>query len=440
MSSVEDFLKELSSALQIVGIYGDTHPKSKEAVDRVYTNIIALLRNRKEIIIGIVEKEFVFEKEIFFKLSSRLKDIIGYLSEEGVEKMIFSQGVSREELDNFVKVLGHRKDDSERDFAEYFLSLGFDNISIGKMSDSAGLQEKLTKEDFYKNTLDSVSGSFKGILSGGTINVGNTRAIMHNILERTSMGQWQFLELSAIKDYDLATFVHSLNVAVLSMFFSSKLGFEKKNILSIGMASLFHDMGKIAISRAIIQKAGALTDKEMKDVKSHTVLGAGMLLRYVDSLGFLPVLVAFEHHLRYDLKGYPKLTYRKKPHIVSLIISLCDCYDALRARRSYKRDYPPEMIHTIMCKERGALFDPNLFDEFFRFLGVYPVNTIVELSNGFTAIVRAQNEDNIFAPKVEVVVPSEDKGSIIDLDKSKELSIKCSLNPLAKGKDYIRFI
>ena len=126
-----------------------------------------------------------------------------------------------------------------------------------------------------------------------------------------------------------------------------------------------------------------LTDKEMTQIKSHTFLGAEILIKYIDSLGYLPALVAFEHHLKYNLGGYPKLKYPKKPSTVSSIVSLCDCYDALRSRRSYKNDYPPEMIYEIMLREKGKGFDPELFDKFFSFIGLYPLGTVVELTNNF---------------------------------------------------------
>ena len=199
-------------------------------------------------------------------------------------------------------------------------------------------------------------------------------------------------------------------------------------------------MGKIAISQKVINKPTILTTEEMNYVKSHTVLGAEILLQYVDSLGILPVMIAFEHHLHYDLKGYPRLAYSRKPHLLSLMVTLCDCYDALCQRRSYKRAYSPEIIYNIMLKGRGKLFEPKLFDKFFGFLGCYPIGTIIELNSGAIGVVRAQNEDSIFSPKVEIISDSDDKGKIIDLDKLETVSIKKSMNPLAEGKRYISFI
>ena len=444
MHKIEDFLSELASTLQVTRIYTDSHPKAKASLDILYQKLQDILYAEREIIIGIVGNEFVFGKEIFFDLSNRLKDLISELHNKGIEKIIFVRGVDRKELESFIKALVTRKEDTNEDFRDFFRSLELENVFIDKIKIGDSGKEKGVPEPVrvlsYDSTLEEASGYFKSILRNEVIDFYHMKVAMQNILKKLLDGHWEFLNLTAIKRHDLATFVHSLNVSILSMFLSSKLGFAREDTMEIGMAGLFHDIGKIAISRAVIQKPTVLDVEEMDKLKSHTLLGAEILLRYVESLGILPVLVSFEHHLRYDLRGYPKLRYTKKPCIASLMVSICDCYDALRGRRSYKRDYPPEMIYDIMLKEKGALFDPLLFDKFFQFIGVYPIGTIIELNEGLIAVVREENEDDIFSPRVEVISSGSKKGVVIDLKKMRDIKIKCSLNPLTRGKDYLSLI
>ncbi len=439
MSKVEIFLKELSSALQVLMLYSDSHPKSEEAINNVYKRLTDVLGSFREVTIGFVGGELVFGKEIFFELSKRMGILTKNLESKGIEKMIFRFGVSKDELRKFMSALIKKMDDTE-DFLSYFERLELENIDVGKIK----IDKEVVKEDIsltdYESALGVVSDSFKGILRGEFVDSYSTRKAMKSVLSMVLEGRWDLLMLTSIKRHDLSTFVHSLNVSVLAMVFASKLALTKDDVLDIGTAGLFHDIGKIAISREVINKPSVLTEEEMEYVKSHTILGAEILLHQVDSLGFLPSLVAFEHHLRYDLKGYPKLRYPRKPHFISLMVSLCDCYDALRSRRSYKRDYPPEMIYEIMKRERGGLFSPELFDRFFGFLGVYPVSTIVELDRGLVGIVRRQNEEDIFSPEVEIVSPPQRRGELIDLKDAKEIKIKSSLNPFSTGKDYLSFI
>lgn len=200
----------------------------------------------------------------------------------------------------------------------------------------------------------------------------------------------------------------------------------------------FHDIGKVYVSRKIIKKADKLTDVEFSAVKSHTVLGAEILLNYVETLGILPVVVAFEHHLKYNLQGYPKVPFLQPLHMASLIVTICDVYDALTQRRSYKRDYPPEMIYEIMLRERGALFDPDLFDKFFLIMGVWPVGTIVRLTDQSVGIVRREGTTSIFTPVVDIVYPKK-LPDLVDIATAK-IKIEKSLNPLTEGKDFTAMV
>jgi putative nucleotidyltransferase with HDIG domain len=252
------------------------------------------------------------------------------------------------------------------------------------------------------------------------------------------MGRHQeIMSLIAIKNKDLLTYVHLMNVAILAMHLTAKLGYSKDNVLDVGIAALFHDVGKIHISSEILTKKSKLNEREFSKIKDHTVLGARILTEYSDTMGILPAVVAFEHHLRYDLAGYPKVTYQKKPCIASFIVSICDVYDALAQKRTYKNDTPPNEIYQIMIKDRSKLFHPEILDRFFEVTGVWPVGTIVYLTDKSIAVVREVNEDDIFRPKVEVISPSE-KRRFIDMEAEKEkIEIKSPLNPFAEGVEYL---
>jgi len=156
-------------------------------------------------------------------------------------------------------------------------------------------------------------------------------------------------------------------------------------------------------------------------------------------LGILPVVVSFEHHLKYDSSGYPRMPLSRKQHIASLIVSICDVYDALSQRRGYKQDYSPDVVYNIMNKERGTSFDQELLDKFFRFMGLWPVGSIVALNDGSIALVKDENETDIRRPKVEIVSPV-DKKRVVDLAQDNSLNIERYLNPWKEGKEFLRLV
>lgn len=447
LDKIEASFRELISAIQTARLYSDWHPQFKRSIDKSYASLMDVLNKRPNLIIGIVGEELAFEKEIFFDLSKSAKQMILYLKERSVERIEFSHGLTKDELGKFILFLVTPKEQIKHPPQEYLDVLGIRNITVGKVkfssAPSKGEHEKAvpsTYLDMYQDAGQKINYNLEEILSTGDIDYLVIRHTLSNVMENLLDRYHDLLTLATIKRYDLKTFYHTLNVSMLSMYFSSKLGFSREQVLDIGLAGLFHDIGKLNISRKIIQKPAKLSDEEFDQIKSHVSVGAEIMLKYVESLGLLPVIVCFEHHLRYDLKGYPKVSFYERPHIVSLIVSICDVYDALSQKRGYKADYPTELIYDIMIKEKGEAFDPALLDKFFKIVGVWPVSTIVLLSDERIAVVREENEDDIFAPKVEVIAPPE-KRENIDLRAVKDkIKVERSFNPFKEGKEYLSII
>lgn len=443
IEKIEKFFTDLVTCLQILKIYPEAHPKFNEAINNTYSVLLDILSARDELVIGIVGEEVAFENKIFFELSKKTRQVISYLKDRGIERIVFYRGVIKEELVSFIKFMAVRKDDLT-DIEAYFSSIGIKNISVGKIKVSAAhvtaeVKRSITYLKQYEDSLNKISQSLDTVLNEEELNHLELKFVVANVMDNLIGRYHEFLQLTTVKRYDVVTFMHLLNTAILSMYFSSKLGFSKDDCLNIGTATLFHDIGKIYISREIVGKSDKLTTDEFSVMKSHTILGAQILLKYVDTLGILPVVVAFEHHLKYDTKGYPHLYLSQKPHIASLIVSICDIYDALISRRSYKRDYPPDKIYDLMMREQGRVFEPSLLSKFFEIMGVWPIGTIVVLKDNSIAVVREENQEDKFCPKVEVVSP-ESKKRPADLKIEKDNTIMRSLNPFGEGEKYIKFI
>lgn len=446
LEKIESCLKEFISCLQVTRMYPAWHPQFKKSIDKAYLNLKDVLKERQDLTVGIIGDELVFEKEIFFELSKMSALIIRYLKERGVERITFLPGLESEELGRFVSYLLTPKEEMTRPPQESLNLLGIKNIAVGKIKAPAAapggdkVEKSISYLSTYENSLGAVTRSLEAVLNEETIDYLALRLTVTDVMENLLDRYQHFLAFAALKRYDMRTFFHLLNVSILSMYFSSKIGFAKEEVLDIGTAALFHDIGKTYISRKIIQKSAKLTEEEYTQIKSHVIVGTEILLKYADNLGILPVVVCFEHHLKYNLKGYPKVSFYQKPHIASMIVSLCDIYDALSERRSYKSDYPPEMIYDLMLRQKGDAFDPQLLERFFQVIGVWPIGTLLLLSDGRVAVVREENEDDIFFPKIEVIAPA-DKKEAIDLKAAKgKIKIERSLNPLTSGKEYLSLI
>lgn len=444
MEKVNNFLFDFVSAVQAGKIYCVEHPSFKEFVDRSFILLKEILKARKELVLGIVDEELACEGEIFFEVSRKLKPFLIYLRERGIERMSFLPDVRREELDSFISYLARPRGQVRGEIQEYLSLRGVKHITAGRiLVPSSERREKEKPADVvvhYDTSLDALTQSIEKMVKEEDISLLDLKFNVLNMMDNLLGIHRELMNLISVKKKDLLTFCHLLNTSILAMYVSTKMGYSREDVLEIGTAALFHDIGKTTISRKIIKKDEALAKDEFTVMKKHTVKGAGLLLRYADTLGLLPAVVAFEHHLRYDLKGYPWLSYPIRPHFASLLVSVCDVYDALSQRRAYKRDFPPPKIYGIMAKERGALFDPELLDLFFRFIGVWPVGTVVALNDGRVAVVRGVNEEDIFRPRVEVVSPPEEREFIDLKETKKDLEIQNALDPFGEGKEYLEHL
>jgi len=439
LAKVEKAFKELLTCLQTAKMYGVVHPMFQKSLDRSYAAFEEVLAQRQDMVIGIVGDELAFEKEIFFDLGKLLRSAILYLKERNIERLAFYRGLNKEELGKFVGVLAGPKEDFKADLQLMLAHIGVKNISIGKLKVDDKKREDFVTGDqleLYNSSVDRVSQIISSVLNAEKVDPLGLKFSLNSIIDSLGTQRQELLKLATVKRYDAEIYVHMLNVSIFAMYFSSRLGFEKNDILDIGVAALFHDIGKLYISRKTLHKPDKLSEQEFNRIKSHTVLGAEFMFEYVDSLGILPVVVSFEHHLKYDSSGYPRLPLLRKQHVVSSIVAICDVYDALSQRRGYKQDYSPDVVYNIMNKDRGSAFDPELLDKFFRFMGFWPVGSVVALNDGSIALVRDENESDIRRPKIEIVSPV-DKKRLVDLVQDNSLSIERYLNPWKEGKEYL---
>ncbi len=123
--------------------------------------------------------------------------------------------------------------------------------------------------------------------------------------------------ISPVKSYSEYTYTHATNVAVLSMFQAETLGIRDTLLRDIGISALLHDVGKLFISKDILEKSASLDKEEWEEIKMHPLYGARYLAK-LEGIPSLAPIVAYEHHLRFDGKGYPSLITGEKKHIFAV--------------------------------------------------------------------------------------------------------------------------
>lgn len=164
---------------------------------------------------------------------------------------------------------------------------------------------------------------------------------------------------------------HVKRVAEYSKLLAQYYGLGKEECELLKEASPMHDIGKIAIPDAVLNKPGILTDEERKVMDGHTQLGYEMLNHSQRPLLKAAAIVAYEHHEHYDGTGYPRGLKGEQIHIYGRITTLADVFDALGSERVYKKAWDDEEIWAYFRAESGKQFDPVLIEIFFEHLDAF---------------------------------------------------------------------
>ncbi len=214
--------------------------------------------------------------------------------------------------------------------------------------------------------------------------------------------------LTTIKNHDEYTFNHCVNVCIYSVAMGQRLGFSKARLGQLGMAALFHDVGKVEIDWDILNKPGGLTQKEWEIVKTHTLRGARLLARlcHLDERSLRAIIVAYEHHVNFDRSGYPSSRPDMPLDLYSRIVRITDAFDAMTTVRIYRsKPCSPHESVMFLLKEAGQSFDPSLVKVFVSMVGVYPVGTVLELDTAETAVVVKPAADiaDVARPMVRII-------------------------------------
>lgn len=187
--------------------------------------------------------------------------------------------------------------------------------------------------------------------------------LAHGIASAVAADSATLLPLARLKQHDEYTFVHAINVGLMSSALCEAVGLSPERTRHITLGAMLHDVGKRAMPPGIINKKGKLTDAERAVMNAHPAAGARIL---AGSLDLPPVVltIAYEHHMNLDGTGYPHRPPERRISLPSQIVHIADVYDALRTHRPYRQALPTEKALEIMSEEAGRCYDRELFQVF----------------------------------------------------------------------------
>jgi HD-GYP domain-containing protein (c-di-GMP phosphodiesterase class II) len=264
---------------------------------------------------------------------------------------------------------------------------------------------------------------------GRSPNIKKVKRMVQSIVDQILNEEASLIGLTTIRDYDEYTFTHSVNVCIFSVALGKRLGLTKIQLYDLGMAALFHDLGKARVPVDVLNKSGTLTDEDWRLIASHPWLGVLALfkVRGGEEYPYRSMVVALEHHMKTDLTGYPRPIRPRQMSMYSKIVACADCFDAATSRRVYKtvQMNPAEVMRELRDNPRRGM-DPVVVKAFINLTGIYPTGTLVVLDTFELGIVHAINPlpEMLARPIVRVISDSMGNlmhpGILVDLADRKD--------------------
>lgn len=429
-----DFVRDLYAALRAMKLY----PVENAAVQK---SLAELTARGRELLEAESELQVRASGEFIFINTTRLRiDLDNYASFSHLLTIFRTNGVgsvqvhdgaaSRDWLILLSLLQGTTQEPIEERLDRLSAKLesaGVSAITLGPPTQQASGDVEKAKERAKRTYSQSVvvaKDLMTSIRLGKSPNIKKMKRVVQGIVDQILNEETSLIGLTTIRDYDEYTFTHSVNVCIFAVAIGKRLGLNKLQLYDLGMAALFHDIGKQRVPQEVLNKSGGLTDDEWRLIAAHPWLGVLALfqLRGQQEFPYRAMVVAMEHHMKVDLTGYPRPIRPRKMSMFSKIVAVADGFDAATSRRSYQTTpMNPALVMQEMRDNPRRGMDPVLVKAFVNLTGIYPVGTLVVLDTFELGIVHAVNplQDMLSRPIVRVISDAMGNlihpGEIIDL-------------------------
>ncbi|MBF4693841.1 HD-GYP domain-containing protein [Fusibacter ferrireducens] len=284
---------------------------------------------------------------------------------------------------------------------------------------SEGLEfENVIPDEIKVRSITAVKNVFKEVterkgVSLSTRGVDAIKDIVDQMMDMIFQNRDTLYVMTELMGTDMYTYNHSAEVAILSMLVAKSLGLNGQYIQKVGIGAMLHDIGKMKIPNEVLNKRDPLTPSELDQVREHAKLGYE-LLKDSDAVSPISRQIVLLHHEKMDGKGYPMMLDSDDIPVHVRIVTICDIFNALVSNRSYREKMNIDMALEIIRTEAVYQLDREIYYHLIKVVNIYPVGTVVELSNGKMGIVIKENKDAQTRPIVQVIKDKK-KAEILNL-------------------------
>jgi len=411
-------LTAIYAAVRALKLYPLENSAVQQALDDLHA-LVAQLASRDGALELRVVGDFFFFNETRLRLDlsnySTFGSFARVLTDHGVGAVEILAGISRDEWAPFLTLLLRSPDESDP-YGVFEERLGAAPILHLQTLPESEVQEPEMEEEealhaakrTYAQSVRVARDVLTDIRMGRAVNVRKVKRTVQGIVDQVLSNEPSMITMTTLRDYDEYTFTHCVNVSIFSVIIGQQLGFSKLQLYELGLGALFHDLGKSRIDHEIINKPGGLDEEEWFQLQQHPTEGLLALfhLHGFPDVPYRQMLMAYEHHMKVDLTGYPRNRRPRELGLFSRIVAVADAFDAGTSVRSYQYEpHPPDAVLREMRDNPRRGFDPLLVKALINATGVYPVGTLVILDTMEMAVVASvsKDPDRLHQPVVKVI-------------------------------------
>ena len=358
---MEQLAGQIAAAINVYALYPPQHPRVVESLGRVVTVLHDTLEETRADAITylIVGDDLVVDDEVIRKTNLSVDQFVVTLRQKGIERLTLAPGLEVDEVRTFIASL-----------AGTGAVRPSPHIVVGQVR--VVMEDEKSEKERHKpltvEQLEIVRAAWARYRVEKRLPIDQLEELVWSLIESVGSTTRAMLPLAPLREHDEYTFVHSVNVSLLVLAQARSFGLWGAMLHAFGLAALLHDIGKLSVPLQVLNKPGKLEAEEWETMKRHCHEGAWSLTE-IDGASPLSVIVAFEHHLRFDGRpNYPMLRTSRLPNLASRMTAIADTYDAMMTIRPYQQPLGRAAAVEMLKMRAGTFYDPMLVGNFVRLL------------------------------------------------------------------------